>query len=149
MNISNAVFEFTNDLVTAAADDTPLKDSQIHADIYEEIKPGKTIRIDDVRTANPVLLGSGEIRRDNAVLQVIFLKMPESQKLTDRLEARQTAEDMAGEWLKAYFNNPKLADSEGDARVCNIGNVIQFNDWIRPSTIKIPVCVLRLLINPR
>ncbi|HRH43722.1 MAG TPA: hypothetical protein PKY82_18975 [Pyrinomonadaceae bacterium] len=148
MNISNILYAFTEDLVSAAGAGTPLKDVQIHADIYEEIKPGKTIRVDDVRSSKPVLIGSGEIREDNAFIPVHFLKMPETQKLADRLAARQAAEDMATEWLKAYFNNPKLPDTEGNNRVCNIGEVNKFNDWIRPGTVKIPVCVLRLLINP-
>ncbi|MBS3915594.1 MAG: hypothetical protein KG003_13955 [Bacteroidetes bacterium] len=148
-NISNILFSFTSELVEAAADETPLKNAQIQADIYEEIKPGKIIRIDDVRSSSPVIIGSGEIREDNAVIPVHFLKMPESQKLSDRLAARQTAEDMATEWLKAFYNNPKLADEEGTPRVCNVGNVNKFNDWIKPGTVKIPVCVLRLLINPR
>lgn len=148
MNISNALFAFTEQLVNSAANESVLIDSQIHADIYEDIKPGKTIRIDDIRSAKPVLLGSGEIRRDKVVVSVHFLKMPVSQKLSDRLEARQTGENMATEWLKEYFNNPKLTDEDGKPRICSSGEVIQFNDWIKPGAVKIPVTVLRLLINP-
>jgi hypothetical protein len=149
MNISNILYAFTEDLVNAAGAGTPLKDVQIHADIYEEIKPGKTIRVDDVRRANPVILGSGQIQKQNAVVPVHFLKMPVTQKVSDRLAARQVAEDMADVWLQAYFNDPKLSDSEGNHRVCNIGEVFQFNEWIKPGTVKIPVVILNLLINPR
>lgn len=149
MNISNAIYAFTEQLINAAADGAALKDSLLHADIYEEIKPGKTIRVDDVRRANPVLLGSGLIQKQNAVVPVHFLKLPASQKVSDRLAARQVAEDMADEWLQAYFNDPKLTDTEGNHRVCNIGEVFQFSEWIRPGTVKIPVVILNLLINPR
>ena len=148
INISNALFEFTSQLVEAATSDEAVFQATVHADIYEEIRSGKTIRIDDIRNCKPVLIGSGEIRRDKAIVSVHFLKMPVTQKLTDRLEARQTAENMATEWLKAYFNNPKLTDENGFHRVCNTGEVIQFNDWIKPGAVKIPVTVLRLLINP-
>lgn len=148
-NISNVLFAFTEEIVEAAADDTPLADSYIQADIYEEIKPGRTIRIDDVRSSNPVIIGSGEIREDNAIVFVHFLKMPISQKLSDRLAARQEAEEMATTWLKAYYKKPKLNDSDGNPRVCGIGKVEKFNDWIKPGTNKIPVVILKLLINPR
>lgn len=156
MNISNALVEFTEDLVTEAnllaetAEDEPnLANVQLHADIYEEIKTGKTIRIDDVRLSKPVLIASGEIREDNAFLRIHFIKTPTTQKLSDRLAARQVAENMAFDWLKAYCKNPKLSDTDGNPRVCGIGNVEKFNDWIKPGTVKMPVVILRLLINPR
>jgi hypothetical protein len=148
-NISNVLFEFTSELVTAAADETPLKDVVIHPDIYEEIRPGKTIRIDSLRTSDPVLIGSGQIREDNAVLYTFFLKMPESQAVSDRLAARQTTQDMVEVWLQAFYNDPKLTDSEGNPRVCNVGQVKKQDGWIKPGSVKIPVSILKLLINPR
>ena len=160
MNISNALFEFTDELVAAAnvggviivgggghlgeSVENPLTGTLIHADVYEEIKPGKTIRIDDLRQAVPTKLPNGEIRRDNAVINLFFIAMPVTQKLSDRLAARQLSEDMATEWLKAMFNDVSLGH-----RVCLVGQVSQFNDWIKPGTVKMPVCVLRLKVNPR
>ncbi len=149
MNISNALFQFTSETVAAAAVGTALNSAQIHADVYEEIKPGKTIRIDDLRQATPVLDAARKIRKDNAVINVFFIAMPATQTLTDRLEARQTAEDMADEWLLKVFDKPHLEGADGVHRVCSVGQVSQFNDWIKPGTVKMPVCVLRLQINPR
>lgn len=148
MNISNALYFFTDQIVTLAENAAALKSAQIHIDIYEEIKPGKTIRIDDLRQANPAWTGT-EVRRDNGVIDLMFVTTPATQKVQDRLAARQMSEDMATEWLAAMYLNPKLADTDGTARVCIVGKVVQFNDWIKPGTVKMPVTVLRLKVNPR
>ena len=149
MNISNALFEFTQGIVAAAAPGAALENVQMHADVYEEFKPGKTIRVDDLRTATPVLAAGGGIRKDNAVISVQFVAMPLTQALSDRLAARQTSEDMADEWLLKMFDSPNLADGNGVHRVCAVGQIVQFNDWIKPGTVKMPVCVLRINVNPR
>lgn len=148
MNISNALFEFTAQTVAQAQPSSPLYGKQIHPDVYEEIK-GDTIRIDDIRQAQPALTPDRKIRKDNAFINVIFVAFPVSQKLADRLDARERAEAMADEWLLAMFDNPKLADTDGVPRICIVGQVSQFNDWIRPATVKMPVCVLRIQVNPR
>lgn len=142
-NISNALFEFTEEICTAAAGGSALAGASIHADVYEEIK-ADTIRIDDLRQANPALTASGEIRKDNAIVNLQFVAFPVNQTLTERLAARQRCEDMADAWLLKVFDDPKLG-----GRACQIGDVSQFNDWIRPGTVKMPVCVLRLQVNPR
>lgn len=148
MNISNAVFEFTSEVIAAAGEDTPLYGVQLHADIYEEIRLGKTIRVDDLRSAVPVLTDVNTIEKHKAMIHLMFVAMPETQKLEDRLAARQLTEDMADQWLIRVFNNQSLADPEGNARVCTIGNIVQFNDWIKPGTVKIPVCILKIEVNP-
>lgn len=142
-NISNALFEFTSELVEAAGSESALFQKTIHADVYEEINID-TIRIDDLRQAKPVLTADNKIRKDNAIVNVYFIAKPETQSLPDRLAARQRSEDMADAWLLKVFADPKLGN-----RVCLVGDVAQFNDWIRPATVKMPVCVLRLQVNPR
>lgn len=142
MNISNALFEFTTALIEAAEEGDALFEKEVHADIYEEIKMD-TIRIDDLRAATPVVIGSA-VRKDNAVISLMFVAFPDSQKLSDRLAARQRAEDMADAWFLAMDADRKLGN-----RVCLIGKITQFNDWIKPGTVKMPVCVLRMEVNPR
>lgn len=144
MNVSNALVEFTSEIIAAAGEGEALKSVAVHADVYEEIKPGKTIRVDDIRQATPVLAPGRTIRKDNAVVNIFFIAMPQTQVLEHRLAARQLAEDMADAWLLKMFDDPTLSK-----RVCIIGQVSQFNDWIRPGTVKMPVCILRLQVNPR
>ena len=143
-NISNILFEFTREIVDSSASGSALDGANIHADVYEEIRPGKTIRVDDLRTATPVTTPDGNTRRDNAVINLFFLSMPATQKLEDRLEARQMSEDMCDAWLAEVNKDPTLGN-----RICFVGEKKQFNDWIKPGTVKIPVTILRLLINPR
>lgn len=147
MNISNTLFEFTSQIVAQAAADDALENAQIHADVYEEIATGKTIRVDDLRSCRLALVPSANgfgVRRDNALINIFFIVMPATQKLTDRLAAREMSEQMADEWFLKVFDDLIL-----QSRFCAIKEVRQFNDWIKPAGIKMPVCVLRLLINPQ
>ncbi len=146
-NISNTLFEFTTQIVDAAASSSPLSFAQVQPDVYIDIKPGKTIRVDDLKSAKLAIVPASDgwaVRKDNAVLDVQFVAMPSTQSLTDRLEARQISEDMADAWYLQAFENLSL-----QALFCAIGEPLQFNTWIKPGTVKMPVCVLRLLINPQ
>lgn len=149
MNISNALFEFTQQIVNDAPPDSPLSDVLIHPYIYVPFKPGKTIRIDDVRQATPVLAPDRTIRDDNAIVDIQFAAMPKTQELTDMLAARETGDLMAKQWLLKSFDNSHLETLEGVHRVCAVGVATKFMDWIKPGTVTMPVCVLRLVINPR
>src|SRR3712207_4433165 len=96
-NISNAVFEFTQEIVAAAESGTALYQKNIHPDIYEEIK-GDTIRIDDLRSALPEPsndreTGADVVQKSNAVLDLFFVAFPATQTLENRLAARQRSED--------------------------------------------------------
>lgn len=144
MNISNAVFEFTQNLVAQAASSSVLYQKQLHADIYTEIKATDTIRVDDLRQAEPNLMGDGTVQKDNAIINVHFVAFPVDQTLAQRLAARQESENMADAWVAAASLDQTLG-----GRVCGIGRIIQFNEWIKPGTSKMPVCVLRIQINPR
>lgn len=149
MNLSNAVYNFAVSLVGNPAN-TALYGAIAHADLYEEMKgaPGvKYVRVDDVRGSVPQPVAPNVLKEFNAFLDVHFLQIPQTQGLTDRLNARNKTDAMALEFIQAIYDDQRLGTNN-----CNIisdCSVQKVNDWRRVGTLKTPIAVVRLTINKK
>lgn len=143
MNPGTALYEFTRSI--KATSTGALANALLHLDVdtpFTGIEK-KWIRFSGMRSGEPVLINN-EIRVDNAVHQVWFVVQPESQSAVDRVAARELSQNIANEWLKEVFESHTLG-----GRVCSSGNIKQIDDWMMPITVKMPVTVIQITINPR
>lgn len=147
MNLENAVYNFAASLEAAAESDAALKGAFIHADTYEEMNEAggaKFIRIDDLMGSVPQPISSGVLREFNAVLDVQFLQIPVNQTLIERLNARQTVNNMALDFIGAVYADQRLGTI--DHSVCDC-SVKKMNGWRKVGNVKTPVSIVRLTMN--
>lgn len=145
MNISNALFEFTTDLVEAETSADPLFQKKIQANLYENLE-GDTIRIGDIERSEPDLVGF-EIQENNAFVFVFFIALPESQTVEGLNAGRDKADEMSLYWFKKLLENPRLA-KDGVNRICGIGKTKKRNYYGGTPSSKKPISELLLQINP-
>jgi len=149
MNLSNVVYNFAVALKNAAASGAALEGAKLQADFYEEVnEPGgtKLIRVGDLIGSIPQPITTGELKEFNAVLDVQFLQIPVTQEITNKLAARQTADQMALDFIKAVYDDQKLGTNN-----CNIVDKVSVqktNDQRKVSgNVKVPISIVRLTMN--
>jgi hypothetical protein len=148
MNLSNAVFNFATGLVSAATAGTPLKNAIAHADTYEEMNGAggtKYVRVDDLLGSVPQPVAPNVLKEFNVVLDVQFLQIPVSQKLADRLAAREVVDQMALAFIKAIYGDQRLGTN--DCNIIGDCSVKKLNDWRKVANVKTPISIVRLSMN--
>ena len=143
MNLSNVVYDFCSELVDKGG---VFEDVMLHADTYEPIKPGKTIRVDEVIESTPRSVrrqGVLIMRETNAHLDVQVVVTPDSEKLDDRKAARNSADELT---LALTLEIEKREQGEiGDC--VRVSRIRKSNRWYNVANRKTPVAFLRLFIN--
>lgn len=150
MNLSNAVFAFAQALVSAAADGAALENAVVHADAYESMEsPGGTkfIRIDDLIGSTPQPISPGRLKEFNAILDVQFMQIPQRQTLEGRLEARESTNQMALDFVQAIYDDQRLGTA--DCSVIGDCSVQKMNDWRKVGNVKTPISIVRLTMNKK
>lgn len=145
---SNALYDFTVQIVKAAEPDEPLFDKQIHLDAFEDIERD-TIRFGNFITSDDSPGAPGEVLVENVKSFVFFIGKPESQNTADRADARKRVNAMASSWLAKAFSDMRLPDADGKGRICGLAAPVRrMNFWWRPATERMPVVRLEITVNP-
>jgi hypothetical protein len=147
MSLETIVYNFAEWLVAEAAEGAAVAGAVLHADTYEEMNDrGGTryIRIDNLLGSAPKIVGAGTVQDGDALLDVQFLVIPATQKLSDRLAARNAADAMANEFVVAVYENRTLRVS------CEIVRTVtarKANDYRKVGNVKTPISIVRLTMN--
>jgi hypothetical protein len=150
MNLSNAVYQFAVGLEASAAVGAALKSAMIHADTYEEMNGRggtKYVRIDDLIGSVPQIVAPGILKEFDAVLDVQFLQIPETQTLAGRLAAREATNQMALDFIEAIYADQRLGTN--DCNIIGSCSVRKMNDWRKVANVKTPISVVRLTMNKK
>jgi len=106
-NLTNLVYLFAVETVEASDVESALSGADVQESDADPIKEAKTVRIGS-SASTPEVAGEGLAKEFNGVLAVEFVAVPISQEILDRVDARETAHQMAMEFITALGNSRSL-----------------------------------------
>jgi len=109
-NLTNAVYEFVVAVVAATGEDDALFETEIQESDAESVKKLKKMVRVGSDTSQPDATPDGNVKDYNGKLSVEFLVLPDSQKLDDRVAAREAAHQMAMEAAKVILESRTLGN---------------------------------------
>jgi hypothetical protein len=145
MSIENTVYDFCEKLIKAGG---AFDEVQLHADTYEPIRNGKTIRIDELLDSHPQpddSVASG-MREYGARLDIQVVVTPEASSDNSEFTARREAANAADTLALELIRKIHAVGGEIGEGICNV-DVRRRNRWFNVANRKTPVVFLRLLIN--
>ncbi len=148
-SIENILYDFLDAKVQSAEVGSAIENAVVHADTYEELKDGaKWIRVDDLLQSVPTIKGNDVITEMNAFIEIQCVARPEKQTPYERREAKKLASNMAMEIcaLLRLSENEHLGTT--DDEVCGVAEPRKRNEWRNVGTVRHPVSILTLRINP-
>lgn len=143
MNLSSAAYLFTKDVVEQAGADDALSNADLHVGLFSPYEAEKSIRISGVFDAGIYWTNEAKVGKANAKVFIFFVVIPDEETAENLVEAAEVAEKMADEWLAAMFEN------QGLGNCIDVTNLKMRNEWIRPATARLAVCLLELTVNPQ
>ncbi len=149
MSVENAIYQFLDAAVLAAAPAASISGAIVHADTYEEILNSPTntwIRVDDVFQSTPQLTGTGA-KEFNAFVEIQCVARPEKQTNLGRRDARAQASRMALEVHVLIMGNRSLGTT--DDSICDVTVTNKRNEWRVVGTVRHAASFLLLRVNPQ
>jgi hypothetical protein len=141
-NLTNLVYEFADETVLAAESDSALNGADVQESDADKVKQRKTLRVGSDTSIPQPAGGEYETRDFNGLLSIEFLVLPDSQKLTDRVSAREEAHQMAMEFVAALF-----AENGLNGRACEVYVESKQNGYRNIEARRYQASVINLVIN--
>lgn len=117
MTIEDAIYEYVNGAVTAAAEESPLHEAEVHETVHERITKDYGIRIGDCDSDLAPLAGGEAMEEFDAyIVVVIFWRVAGADK-SERRPARDKARALALATAKLFFDDPTMGGRVRDSMV--------------------------------
>lgn len=115
--IEDLIFDFLEESIAAAANDSPLKDAELLDSPYATITKDFGIQIDDGESDLAPSPGAEEIWEfDGNVTLIIYRRVPKADRAA-RAEARGQALALAKAAAKLFLDDPMMGNRVNDSRV--------------------------------